>query len=131
MAVKLHGDMSMTNWLSGAVGLLGTSITRYPALPPHQPPVTTKEEFVEARRVFDALDGHDLYVSGHSWRMEVFSVSDEAQHRWVQLGLSGDQTFMLTLRLNAGAGEQPAIEALSSWLGRPSESPVNQILNVA
>lgn len=130
MAVKLHGDMSMANWRSGAVGLLGTSITRYPALPPYQP-LVTKEEFVEARHVFDALDGRDLYVSGHSWRMEVFSVSDEAQHRWVQLGLSGEETFMLTLRLNAGASEEPAIEALSSWLGKPSESPVNQILNVA
>jgi hypothetical protein len=130
MAVKLHGDVPMNNWLSGAVGLLGTSITRYPALPPYQPPVA-KEEFVEARRMFDALDGRDLYVSGHHWHMEVFSVSDEAQHRWVQLGLSGDQTFMLTLRLNAGAGEEPAIEALSSWLGRPSDVPANQILNVA
>jgi len=129
MAVELQGDTFMTNWLSGAVGLLGTSITRYPALPPYQP--VAKEEFVEARREFDALDGRDLCVSGHCWHMEVFSVSDERQHRWIQLGLSGDQTFMLTLRLNAGASDEPAIEALSSWLGKPSETPVNEILNVA
>ncbi len=100
------------------------------ALPEH-PPVTSQEAFVEARRVFDALDGSNLSVSGHQWLVEVFSVSVQAQQRWVQVGLSGDHHFMLTLRLNAGAGAQPALEALSSWLGHSSRTPVNEILNVA
>lgn len=98
---------------------------------PEQAPTTSQEEFVEAQRVFDVLDGSALSISGHQWLVEVFSVSDQAPHRWVQVGVSGDQNYMLTLRLNLGAGAQPAIDALSSWLDRPFEAPLNGVLRIA
>ena len=77
---------------------------------------------MEPNRFFDMLDGRDLLVSDHHWRVEVFSVSDQAQHRWVQVGLKGHHSAMLTIRLEAGSGDQRAIEALSSFLRHPSTS---------
>jgi hypothetical protein len=82
------------------------------------------------QHIFDALDGRDLSVSRRQWRLKVFSVSDHDDHRWVQVGLEGPGHYMLTLRLDADAGPQSAIAALSSWLDHPEARP-RQILNVA
>jgi hypothetical protein len=63
--------------------------------------------------------------------VEVFSVSDHADYRWVQVGLDApDDHHMLTLRLESGAGPQSALSALSSWLHDPEKRP-SEVLNVA
>jgi hypothetical protein len=89
------------------------------------------EEFMDPQLVFEMLDGPDLFVSGRRWRVEVFSVSDHADYRWVQVGLDApDDHHMLTLRLESGAGPQSALSALSSWLHDPEKRP-SEVLNVA
>jgi hypothetical protein len=92
-----------------------------------------RADFVEPQGLFDALDGRELSTPGHRWHVEVFSVSDQAQHRWIQLGLnSGDRPHMLTLRMEPGAGVQHAVMALTSWLGDPAEAQAHaDVLNVA
>src|SRR6185436_7284254 len=85
-------------------------------------------EIVEPQRLFEMLDGRDLFVSKHHWLVEVFGVSDQSEHRWVQLRVKGIEQYMLTIRLETGAGPGPAIAALSSWLSDPSEA-ASQILN--
>lgn len=90
----------------------------------HAPdPVTPQELFV-------ALDGRGIAAAGDRYRIEVFSVRDEAGNRWVQLTLAGDRArHMLTLRLRTGDNTQHAIFALSAWLADPAASA--DIFNVA
>ncbi len=85
---------------------------------------------MDPQSVFELVDGPDLLVSGQRWRAEVFSVSDGAGYRWVQMGLDGPDHYMLTLRLESGAGPQSVISALSSWLHDPEERPIH-VLHVA
>ncbi len=70
-----------------------------------------------------------MTVSGQSWRLSVYSVSDYAGRRWVQLALEGEPHYMLTLNLAMGAGAQRALMALASCLANPTES--GAILHVA
>lgn len=66
---------------------------------------------------------------GRSWRLQVYSVSDFAGRRWVQLALEGEPHYMLTLNLAMGAGAQRALIALASCLANPADGI--GILNVA
>jgi hypothetical protein len=126
------------NLLTNHAGSIDVFLPQHPAVAldsttalPERAPATSQEEFVEAQRVFDVLDGSALSISGHQWLVEVFSVSDQAPHRWVQVGVTGDQNYMVTLRLNAGAGAQRALDALSTWLDGPSDAPLNGVLRIA
>ncbi len=86
---------------------------------------------MDTQSTFEQLDGRDLVVSHRHWRVQVFSVSDHADNRWVQLGIDGPERRMLTLRLPAEAGPQTAISAISSWLHDPMARRLSQVLNVA
>jgi hypothetical protein len=66
--------------------------------------------------LFDALDGRIVRASTGEWRVEIYSVSDDRQTRWVQLGLGGDPAFCLTMRLNPDADSAYALNVLTSWL---------------
>jgi len=79
--------------------------------------------------LFGDLDGRELLVAGRSWRIEVFSVGDFDNGRWVQLGLSSDESYMLTLHCAPFEAADRLMAAVRSWLDSPSEN--NQILNVA
>ena len=118
--------MAMVNWLTTALGRFGKDEFDLP-----HPRLAQKEQFVAPNRVFEMLDGRELRVSNHHWNVEVYSVSDQAQHRWVQIGLKGEHDYMLTLRLDSGSSGQRAIDTLSSWLRHPSDAQTDQILNVA
>ena len=115
----------MVNWLN-VMARLGQHDT---ATPPSQ--LAQEQQFMDPNRLFEMLDGRDLYISDQPWHVEVFSVSDQAQHRWVQIGLKGDHEYMLTIRLESGSGVLPVVQAVSSWLHTPSETRTEQILNVA
>jgi hypothetical protein len=101
--------------------------TRHLAFPRHGSQVT--EQFMRPERLFAALDGRDVTVSGHRWQVGVYSVTDEAGRRWVQLTLNGRPHYMVTLKLAIGDGVGHAVLALSSWLANPSEN--SDVLNVA
>lgn len=87
---------------------------------------------VSAEQLFAALDGREVTIKEQSWLIEAYGVWDAQGQRWVQLslkGIRGGANYILTLKLAAGAGEQHAVMAVSSWLANPSEK--SDILNVA
>jgi hypothetical protein len=71
--------------------------------------------------LFVALDGRQVTVSGRSWRLQVYGACDRGGRRWVQLGLTGQPHYMLTLRLAPGDDVGHAVQALSSWLANPAD----------
>ncbi len=83
----------------------------------------------KAERLFAALDGRNLLVSGQAWHLEVYGICEEAGRRWVQLAIDGPQHYMLTLALAAGSGAAQTVRTLSSWLAHPSDA--YQVLEVA
>jgi hypothetical protein len=88
-----------------------------------------RRNFVEPRRLFAALDGRELLVSGRRWRIEVFSVRDLAGLRWIQLALKGKSRLTLALKLDPGAGVRRVVEAVTTQLTAPSQ--LGDMSNVA
>jgi hypothetical protein len=78
---------------------------------------------------FGGLDGRVVTVSNHGWRVTVFSVYEDGDHRWVQLGLDGYRDYTLTLCMRRDEGVRHALYILSSWLANPSGT--SHIRNVA
>jgi len=72
-------------------------------------------------QLFCALDGRSVGVLGRRCQIRVYSVRDEDSRRWVQLGLVGRQSYMITLRLAAGDSVEGVMAALSS------DAPVSQV----
>jgi len=66
--------------------------------------------------LFGALDGRDFVVGGEHWRLEVFSVVEDAQHLWIQVRLIGRLPRLLTLCLPGQADVPEALAALTTWL---------------
>ncbi len=79
-------------------------------------------------RVFAALDGRDLVVSGSQWHVEVYGICEQAGRRWIQVALDGPRHHMLTLALAADLGVRQVVRALSDWLADPSAT--DQLLTV-
>jgi hypothetical protein len=80
-------------------------------------------------RLFAALDGSEVRMPGHRFDLQVYSVTDQATGRWVQLGLHGTQEHLVTLCLPSRSGLQEAATALSEWLRDPSHG--SEVLDVA
>ena len=88
-----------------------------------------RRHFVDPKRIFAALDGRELLVSGRRWRIEVFSVRDLAGLRWIQLALKGKSRQTFALKLDHGAGVRRAVEAVTSLLTSPAQ--LSDMSNVA
>jgi hypothetical protein len=88
-----------------------------------------RKHFVDPKRLFAALDGRELLVSGRRWRIEVFSVRDLAGLRWIQLALKGKSRLTFALKLDRGAGVHRAVEAVTSLLMSPAQ--LSDMSNVA
>ena len=87
---------------------------------------------MDMQGLFEALDGREVLSQGNRWRVEVFSISDQAEHRWIELAVRGRQEHLLTLRMPPQTGAQHTLSALISWLGDPWETVVHDdVLNVA
>ena len=78
-------------------------------------------------RVFAALDGRDLMVSGARWHVEVYGICEQAGRQWIQLAVDGPRHHMLTLALAADQGIRQVVGTLSTWL---AESSTDQVLTV-
>ena len=78
-------------------------------------PVTTADE------LFRSLEGTDVLLGGDRWHVDVFSVIDEVDARWVQLGLIGAREHLLTLRLDRGAPSESVLACVSAWLADPAK----------
>jgi hypothetical protein len=71
---------------------------------------------VDPDELFAELDNLEIAAGGGQWRVEVFSISDQEDHRWIQLIVRGSAEHMITLRLLPGARLEDAVPALSDWL---------------
>ena len=74
---------------------------------------------VDPDELFAELDNLEIAAGGDQWRVEVFSISDHDDHRWIQLVVHGQSEHMITLRLLPDAKLEDAIPALSEWLEDP------------
>ena len=45
--------------------------------------------YARCRKIFSALDGRDFMAANEHWRLEVFSVVQQAANLWIQLRLVG------------------------------------------
>jgi hypothetical protein len=79
--------------------------------------------------LLERIDGIPVTTSGQTWQVEVYSVSDEAGWRWVQLGLRGNPSYSLIVRTIPTEGIEHVLEALTKWLAKPSAT--ERILDVA
>jgi hypothetical protein len=77
-----------------------------------------------------ALDGEVVSDGERSWRVEVYSISDQQDHRWVQVSLLGEPSWMLTLRVSPEDGIEHIRHTLSTWLADPSV-PHDEVINIA
>ena len=75
---------------------------------------------VDPDQVFAELHNLEFAAGGGHWRIEVYSVSDQGDYRWVQMAVAGTHDYMLTVRLPEGAGSETALPALAEWLAAPS-----------
>ncbi len=71
-------------------------------------------------KLFAGLDGTHVSVDGSAWRVEVFSVIDGPDRRWLQIALDGAARRVLTLRLHKTEGPRQIARQISSWLANPS-----------
>ena len=72
---------------------------------------------------FGSLDGRTVRCGGRSWRIVVFSVSEGAGHRWVQLALRGASDYALALRLNGDEGVGQVMRLVTNWLASGIDNP--------
>jgi hypothetical protein len=80
------------------------------------------------QEIFEALDGTEVWAAGREWRIEVFSVLEDSSATWLQVRLSGESEWMLTLKLRRGDTAEKALAILASWLDKPARLP--EILTV-
>jgi hypothetical protein len=76
------------------------------------------------RQLFGALDGRDFLAANKHWRIEVFSIVEQAAHVWIQLRLVGRSSTPLTLCLSRSADVREALETLADCLNRRQTSPI-------
>jgi hypothetical protein len=86
---------------------------------PHPASDLLRSGIVDPDELFTELDNLEIAAGGGQWRVEVFSISDHEDHRWIQLVVHGESEHMITLRLLPGARLEDAVPALSDWLEAP------------
>ena len=69
-----------------------------------------------ADELFHALDHAEVTTANTRWELEVFSITDDAGVRWLQLAVDGPVRQMATFRLEFEDGVSEVVSALASWL---------------
>ena len=64
-----------------------------------------------------------MLFEGDHWHLDIFSVVDESDARWVQLDVVGPEEHLITLRLDRGAPSENVLACVSSWLADPAHEP--------
>ena len=67
-------------------------------------------------QLFADLDGRSVTTPQGVWFVQIQSILDDAEFRWMQLTLAGNQSYSLTFRLNPGDDADEALRNLSMWL---------------
>jgi hypothetical protein len=76
---------------------------------------------VDPDELFAELDNLEIAAGSGQWRVEVFSISDHDDHRWIQLVVRGESEHMVTLRVLPGTRLEDALPSLSAWLADGAE----------
>ncbi len=87
------------------------------------PTAHTPARSAHCRVIFGALDGRDFMTADGRWRLEVFSVVQQAANLWVQLRLVGDNPRVVTLRLPREADARQALPGPYRPNGRSGRLP--------
>ena len=82
------------------------------------------------RDLLEQLRGRVIDASGGSWRIEVFSIFDDATHRWVQVYLNGPVDRTVLLKLARFADGDDAVSAILYWV-QESSWPHGGVLEVS
>jgi len=69
-------------------------------------------------RIFSALDGHQLTASKKTWRMEIYSVVDEGETRWIQVALHGLESHELMVAAPRSSNAKQITSALRTWISQ-------------
>src|SRR5262245_42511953 len=76
----------------------------HPVFPTHQRRVPGTLARIRTRvsthELLQHLRGRIIEVAGDSWRVEVYSIVDDSDCRWLQLGLSGPEERTVLLKLH-------------------------------
>lgn len=83
---------------------------------------------MSAAELFSVLDGRTLIVSSEPWKIEVYSVSEEAGEQWVQLAVRGNDVHTIILKVRPGDDEPNMLTMLTSWLADPGRPPQQVLL---
>ena len=62
------------------------------------------------------LNGRVIDGPGNPRHIDVYSIVDEGTHRWIQVGLRGDDCRTALLKLAYLADDDDAVTALKDWL---------------
>jgi hypothetical protein len=71
-----------------------------------------------SHRLFQALDGHQLTASRKTWRLEVYSIVDEGETRWIQVALHGLESHELMVAAPRSSDAKQIMAALKTWIGQ-------------
>jgi hypothetical protein len=74
---------------------------------------------VHRDHLFTQLHGREVAVHGRRWRLEVYSISDVGDARWIQFGLNGLPRHMLSLKVGRVDGLSSVLRVVSTWLADP------------
>jgi hypothetical protein len=66
------------------------------------------------------LDGSRVSTDSDSWSITVYCVYTIADHRWLQLGLTGRRDYAVTLKMPLTAEATDAWRAITEWLRDPA-----------
>jgi len=86
------------------------------------------DALVDADDVFAALDGLETVVDGRSCQLEVYSVFDRAGVRWVQLGVSGELTRVVTLQVRASDSAAAVRGEVETWIRAEEQAEQDQTI---
>src|SRR6187399_1948549 len=125
--VRVGGQIALPRRVA-PLHLVGTPGVRAMLLtnPSDHPGVSPRVDALEA--LYTALDGRELILRGHHWKIEVFSACKVTGACYIQLALQGVERHMLTLRVAPSADFRAVVPRLLSWLLHPT--PSGEILEI-
>jgi hypothetical protein len=89
-------------------------------LPTHRRRVTATLTRIRAgvstHELLRQLRGRVIDAAGESWRVEVYSIVDDSNHRWIQLGLAGREERTMLMKLPYLADADDAIGSIEQWV---------------
>jgi hypothetical protein len=67
-------------------------------------------------RLFEGLDGQPISAGSRTWRVRIYSISEEPTVWWLQLQLDGSPEYTITMRVPRFQTAHDTLCRLSRWL---------------